>query len=378
MANSNRRGRWGSLLIAAGVIILLAAGAAWYLVPVRYEAFALLKVASTPPTVLTKGEVAPDDFDIFRRTQAQLVKSHVVLNGTLREPSINALSIVQPHQDDTVGWLSSRLIIDYPNDAEIMRIAMKGEKPDEVKKIVDKVAEVYLREIVYRDKQLRLENEEKLKKAYEKQKADYEMQLAALAKLREIHHTRGSETAELKKSLAMDELNMWLAQRAQITDEIRQTDLEIELAKIRGETTKEVRTGDSVVARGVAAGEPLPLAMLMRKREILQAQLKKAEDRIKGQVQVVASLENFSEKVAAKQEEVEALGSIKNKLGAKLDQSDVERLAPDRISLVDKAVLVDNEGDAVRRYAGLSAAGILGLALIVLGVVLRLPRRRES
>ena len=196
------RRRW-TLALGLGLLVsVVAAGLLWFLLPVKYEAFALLRVSGQRPAILEAGGSGGEEFDVFKRTQVQLILSYVVLNGTLRERSINQLSVAREHSDDQVAWLKSQLIIDYPNDAEIMRIAMKGEKPSEVVKIVDKVVEVYLREIVYRDKQLRLENEEKLKRAYDNQKADYEKQLAALANLQKIHQTSGSEAAQLRKQMA--------------------------------------------------------------------------------------------------------------------------------------------------------------------------------
>ena len=86
------RRRW-PLAIGLGVsVATLAAGLLWFFLPVHYEAFALLKVSGKPPAVLEKRAGAADEFAVYKRTQVQLIRSGMVLNGTLRDTKINKLS----------------------------------------------------------------------------------------------------------------------------------------------------------------------------------------------------------------------------------------------------------------------------------------------
>jgi capsular polysaccharide biosynthesis protein len=374
MATSSRARRFGTLLIAAGALVLLAAASAWYFFPVQYEAYALLKVASKPPAVLGQGPVADVDFAIFKRTQVQLMLSSVVLNGTLREPAIFRLSMVQAHRDDPVSWLKGQLIIDYPDDAEIMRIALKGKRRDEAIKLVDQVVDVYLKEIVQHDKQMRLDNEEKLRRAYEKQSADYQKELDALRTLEQIHKTSGSEAAQLKKKMVLEDLEALLAQRRELRGRIDENDLDIMMARVRAENPVEARTADSSLLAKIFPSD-LPLKWLEQKDKYLQERLVKIEESIAKTTDELAALESFSAQVAAKQEDLNQLRLIKNQLGAELDRIQVERLAPDRITKLDNAVIANSHGDAVRRNVTLSLAAALGLALIALGLVIRLQQR---
>lgn len=377
MADRVHRRPWGIFLFAVGAAILVTTGVAWIVFPVEYEAFALLKISRYQPTVLDDGAVrTDDDFEIFKRTQVQLVGSYAVLNGTLHDPAIMKLPSVQMHLDDPTTWLKEDLSVDYPDDAEIMRISMRGPDRDDVVAIVDRLTDVYLREIVNRDKQERVEHEEELSRAYAKQKAEYERQLEALATLEKIHQTTGSGAAELRKMVAMDELKALLRQREQISEEIRQTNVEIEIAEARAEMATEVRTGAGAASH-VALAEELPVAVLMRKRGVLETQIGIVERQIASQMKVLDGLESFSEEVATKKEEVEALRSIKNRLGAEVDRARVERLAPDRIRLVDRAVLADDAGNAVRRGLAFAAVATCGLLLIAAGLILEWPRRKQ-
>src|SRR5262249_57248290 len=105
-----------------------------------------------PPQVLTTKDTAAEEFTVFKRTQVQLLKSNFVLQATLREKDIARLEMVRENSDDPVAWLQGQLIIDYPDDAEIMRVAIKGKKKDETTKLVDKVVDEYMKEVVERDK----------------------------------------------------------------------------------------------------------------------------------------------------------------------------------------------------------------------------------
>jgi hypothetical protein len=333
-----------------------------------------LKVSSAPPGVLAESRYAPDEFAIFKRTQAQLVHSSLVLNGTLRDRAINQLPFVR-HVADPVSWLKNRLAIDYPDDGEIMRISLTGENPEDVEKIVDMVADVYLQEIVEASKQMRLADEEKLRRAHEQQTQEYEKQLSALRKLESIHKTSGSEAAQLMKQLALDDLHQALATRARIVEELRQLNVAIAVAEGRATTKTELRTtkASEVKLAQANAGEPT-LEELKLRRTVLEEQHQASEKAVESLAAKVIMMESFSAQVAAKQEELKALQTIKDHVGAQLDRALVERLAPSRVVKVDNAILEDGAGDAMRRNLTLSGVAAFGLLLFTLGMVIRRPR----
>jgi capsular polysaccharide biosynthesis protein len=375
MATSSDARPWAILSITAGTLVVLAALAAWFFVPVQYEAYALLKVANRPPAVLTgPAATAGEDFSIFKRTQAQLLLSSAVLEGTLRDPQIDRLAIVQAHQDDPVSWLRNQLEVNYPDDAEIMRVTLRGSRPDELPIIVDKVVDVFLREVVEHEKQMRLDGEEKLRRAYEKQSADYQKELNALRTLESIHKTSGSEAAQLKRKLALEELDSLRSRRREVERQIEQNELEMLMSKVRAEEPAETRTADPPVAARIFQGE-MPLKWLERKEVYLTEKLVTLDDSVRKMTDDVAGLESFSAQVAAKQEELNQLRLIKNQLGAELDRIQIERLAPDRIVKIDDAVIASNRGDAACRNLAVALAAAVGLALMAVGAVILLPNR---
>jgi hypothetical protein len=247
MARFKRGSLFGTLSISLGVLVLLATAAAWVLVPTQYEAFALLKVSGKPPSVLERRPAAADEFAIFKRTQAQMIRSGIVLNGILRDASINKLSLIRAHSDDPIAWLNDQLVIDYPDDAEILRVAMKGANRDEVVKIVNKIVEVYLKEIVQRERDMRLEQEAKLQRTYQNMAADLQKQQDSLHALEALHNTSGSESARLKKDMAIEELNNYLDQRTKIINQMDDTRMQVMLTKAKRDNPEESRPPDVII-----------------------------------------------------------------------------------------------------------------------------------
>ncbi|MBI3839644.1 MAG: AAA family ATPase [Planctomycetia bacterium] len=242
------RRRW-PLAIGLGVSFSsIVAGLVWFFVPVQYEAFALLRVFGKPPAVLGKlTESMTDEFTIFKRTQVDLIKSGLVMHGTLRDKEINRLAMVQEHSDDPVAWLSDHLIIDYPNDAEILRIAMKGQSPAEVTKIVNKVVDIYLKEIVQHEKEIRNQEKAKLEQSHLASLRELRQDLESLHKSEEVLGVSSSEAAQIQKRLVADQLADTMTNRSRIIENLDRVKLQIMLAEARKEKPEDVRPPDAAV-----------------------------------------------------------------------------------------------------------------------------------
>ncbi len=427
------------MLVSSLVVVLV-----WYLVPVRYEAFALLRVSDRPPTVLKERSAAVEEFAVFKRTQVQLLLSNVVLQGTLRAADISRLTTIKEQSDDPVSWLKDQLIIDYPDDAEIMRVAMKGRRKDDIIKIINKVVAVYMEEIVAHEKELRLQQENKLDKSYTAMMSDLQKQQDALRTLEAVHKTSGSEAAKMAKDMAVQELQNYMARKTRIITELKDNDKQLVLMKARRDNPEETRPPDILIEMEISkdrliesntmmlsqieqelaaqkAKNPnavnlpkykkladqrhqlaeaieerrnelrpkfvemlahsgsmnnnaasnavmLSVPLLEKQKEYLEEELKQANEAVDKQFDHVKSLESFSAVVAAKQEEIRALQKVTGELRSQLDVIRVEKLAPDRITKVDDAILANGTGDAIRKYVGVAFAGLLSFALVVLGV----------
>jgi capsular exopolysaccharide synthesis family protein len=246
------RRRW-TLAIGLGVMVgSIAGGLVWFFVPVRYEAFALLRVTSAPPAVLDRVTTGPEEFMTFKRTQVQLILSNMVLRRTVSEPDITKLSVMQEHNDDQVSWLKGQLIIDYPDDSEILRIAIKTQKPAEATKIVNKVVEKYISEIVQRERTLRDEHENKLEQAFLSYVDKCKQDLDKLHKLQTIYKTSSTEAAQVTKRLELETLGELLGDRKHVMDQLTHNKQETMLLEAGRDHAEEFQPSDAVIELALA------------------------------------------------------------------------------------------------------------------------------
>ena len=107
-----------------------------------------------------------------------MVKSRLVLNAALKQPGIGDLSIVRAHEPEQIEWLEKYVIADFSVAPEMLRIALAGDNPDDLKKIVDALRESYKKLVLAREKVLR---QDRLRNLGEKRVA-YEEKLKAKKK----------------------------------------------------------------------------------------------------------------------------------------------------------------------------------------------------
>src|SRR5205085_9637754 len=99
-----------------------------------------------------------------------------------------------------------RLLIDYPGDAEVLRIALKGDRPQDLVKIVNAVKESYLSEVVNVERMQRLEQRSKLENSYTKNRKEWEEKAKIYNSRLKQEEIPTTESAQVKKKIAMEQL----------------------------------------------------------------------------------------------------------------------------------------------------------------------------
>ena len=89
------------------------------------------------------------EHELMKRKELTLVKSQKILNEVLKRDQIRGLQIVKD-QRNPVEWLEKVIIVDYPDDGDILRISMYGADPKEMAVIVNSVVDMYCRESLQR------------------------------------------------------------------------------------------------------------------------------------------------------------------------------------------------------------------------------------
>lgn len=150
-AHPDRR-RWRWRLCLALVLIVIGGGLAVWKGPV----LGLLGIDEQGPEVYALVYVGiiertERDYDTYRRSQAQLVKSRRVLNAVLRQPEVAELDIVK-QQEDPASWLEENLQVDFLDNRDFLRIGMSNGDLKDMQILVEAVTRIYLQESDDRDR----------------------------------------------------------------------------------------------------------------------------------------------------------------------------------------------------------------------------------
>src|SRR5439155_16164863 len=154
----------------------LAAFGAWYFVPQKYMARTLVHVAPEDNLVFDPRGQRPDPIT-HQRDQVSLVKSRLVYNAALKLQKVAELSVVR-EQTDPLDWLDKRLLADFSVAPYSLRIALVGDRPQELVTLVDAIREVYVKEFFEKDQ---LDRSERLT-ALEQMRDDYDRSFRARKK----------------------------------------------------------------------------------------------------------------------------------------------------------------------------------------------------
>jgi polysaccharide biosynthesis transport protein len=148
------RRRWLLALCIGSLVGASTAIALWLLFPESSSAVALFEVSNEQQSLLRdKNQHTPQDFDILKKTQLALLKSNFVLTAALRDPGIASLSILAG-EPEPVEWLQEELVVDFPQNGEILSISLSGDAPTEdLQRLVDAVAKAYKEEVLGQEQQ---------------------------------------------------------------------------------------------------------------------------------------------------------------------------------------------------------------------------------
>ncbi len=245
------RRRWLPATAIGLVCATIAALLAWFFLPRGYEAVAWLRVRSNPGTF--SGQGGPNEYEQYRKTQLQLIKSPFVLNSALRRPGISNLDSLRGERDQ-VGWLTRYVQVAAPTESEVVQIRMRGENPREIQQIVNAVTQAYLTDVVNKERTERLARRDMLEKKYKENMAEVRTRLETFNNLARSLGTRDSAEVATQRSLLLDHLGTLRAQLTQLQRDIVQIDTELALIDA---TARQDAAGNAGIAADVVDGTVL-------------------------------------------------------------------------------------------------------------------------
>ncbi len=228
------RRRWVPALVLAIPAALLAVAIVWETVPAKYESSAILKIQQYEQVIVFENaKQRSTEFLTYRDTQKGFIKSRGVLTAALRDRKVVACRTMS-----TVGHpvecLMKELNVDEQISPEFLKISLQGEYPEDLALIVNAIKESYLNEVVYNERNKRIEN---LRKAEESHR-DIDKRVRAV--LQEIERLATNLGTVDPKNLLLDQ--------GRIQQKI--SDLDKELRELDG----AIHAEEALQAQGLSGG----------------------------------------------------------------------------------------------------------------------------
>jgi len=257
-----RRG-WLPAVVLGTTLAVLAAVGAWFFLPQGYEAVAWLRVRDKSGMLSGGGRDAAE-YEAYRKTQVQLIKSPFVLTSALRRPSISDLSLLRD-EIDPVSWLARNVQITAPMESEVVQVRLRGANATDVTKIANAVTTAYLEDIVNKERAERLGRRSALEKKYKENMVEMRSRRETFNALARTLGARDSSEVATQRSLLLDHLG---SLRSQITLSQRDlvaidSELAVLDAKARGEISEEESVPEEIVA-AMLARDPQMIEMKTR------------------------------------------------------------------------------------------------------------------
>ncbi|MBN1589435.1 MAG: AAA family ATPase [Pirellulales bacterium] len=202
-----------------GVILAVAAGVAtWFLLPIKYTATSLIQVSMEQPKLL-KGDPRFNlqrEYEIYKDTQSQLVRSPLVLMAALRKPEIASLSIYKREEVDPITWLQDELRVFFGGEGQIMSVSLTDDNKEEVAKVVRAVVDAYLSEIVESERSEKHRALADLEAVLAAKEQEIRQRRTTLRRLADELGTADRETLNMQMQFALQQLSMYRGQLAQV------------------------------------------------------------------------------------------------------------------------------------------------------------------
>ncbi|RLS41873.1 MAG: hypothetical protein DWH83_07750 [Planctomycetota bacterium] len=242
------RRRWLPATALALTLASIAGILTWVFLPKGFESVAWLRVRDKSGMFGVGGGRDNAEYEAYRKTQVQLIKSPFVLTSALRRPGISSLSTLSA-EDDPVGYLMRNIQVSAPMESEVVQVRMRGEDAKEVTQIVNAVAQAYLSDVVNKEKSERLNRRDMLERKYKENMAEVRSSLDTYNNLAKTLGTADTAEVATQRSLLLDHLGTLRAQLNQTQRDLTLIDAELAImdAKDRGEISLEQSVPEETV-----------------------------------------------------------------------------------------------------------------------------------
>ncbi len=273
------RRRWIPALAIAIPAALLVGGLMWQMVPAEYESSALLKIHQYAKIVATDSKQKDTEFENYRDSQINFMKSRPILTSAMRVEGIRESRLMRGITYP-VEWLEEELTVEPDVSDEFIRITLAGEFPEDLAAVVNAVKDVYLDEVVYNERNERIQNLRTLEQKFKEMNENVRKNQDRIAQLARDLGTGESKTAVIRLGLIQEKLQGLQSDLRDINADIREEEATRQYLKEHGLPMNSAGSsipgfGGPRNSPGMGVGSMDPTSMMQRQLMSLQIQIKR-------------------------------------------------------------------------------------------------------
>lgn len=247
--------RWQTAVLIAVPVAVIAAAAAYLVIPAPFTAFALLRVAAVEQRLVFKTAEETSDFSTYRKTQMALIKSRFVMNAALRKPNVAGLSMVR-EQPFPIAWLEQAIVVDAYDSPEILRISLTGDRPNELAEIVNAVKDAYLEEVVNAERKDRIARLNHLERIFESTEEKVRLKEERVSNLAQELGTGDAKTLTIKQQMSMEYFAQLRREHARVRFELMRLQVGDDAAATSLSEDPLTSSGEEPVKGAIGAVKP--------------------------------------------------------------------------------------------------------------------------
>ena len=337
-------------ILAAGPLVVTA----WYSLPVQYNAVEFVRIAQNHATLVfetadSSGRSDINSFLGYKATQRQLLLQPLSLSKALKDPEVAVLPVIR-EQVDPISWLQQKLEVTFPDKSEMMNVSLKLTDAVAAHKICKSVVDVYMADVVEKERSERLLRVERLEKILVTAEDKARKKRGELSGLVDRLGTSDSTTLNLSQQALLSQFSFLRTELSKVQFDILRAKSEL-LVKSGGPANPDGTTEDPEDATAKNAGGASEDSVAAE--EITDPFILEALEKDPAASQLTREVEQLKTKIstADKKYEPKMAASFKEKYKTQLDAA--KQKLEDRTKRVVQ-LMAGKNGDGASRLANLS------------------------
>jgi translation initiation factor IF-2 len=170
------------------------------------------------------------NFQLYRSTQQQMMKTPFVLNTALRKEGVSGLQELV-EAPSAMEWLQKSIKVEFPDNGEIMRASVETQSGDSCVKIINAVVEAYMDEVVLNERNDRLKRLDNLERVYSEAEQKVRTKRSELRALATALGTSDSDSLTVAQENALQQFGVMQTKLSEVQFQLMQAEGELEIAK---------------------------------------------------------------------------------------------------------------------------------------------------